>query len=325
MLNWGFPSLTDVQYKLKSCHIFLTFLLLETIDVFWIMSYSDMQDLHRLVDDVIAKSEDANLLNFQESAFHFLALKENKLNHPGIYRDKNKRELYMKITPELMKNFLIAQKSDWANPQIARGIASMVDDFEESGLTHARSAMRASLIAPSSKKTPTSSPNTSDAPSSPASSSDNGATVINPSAVLKKSSNQSSKSSSHVSNPALDYDEPIDDRIADYHSEQEEEFDDADLHNEELADQVEQRKEIKRWLFCLARQYKNHKDGGIRFLELDDRCYNKYGITTFDELCRNLGFCNGEDAMLHIGHPQLKLCKHKTTGKVIFLYCHYSF
>ncbi|CAG5113924.1 Oidioi.mRNA.OKI2018_I69.chr2.g8014.t1.cds [Oikopleura dioica] len=275
------------------------------------MSYSDMQDLHRLVDDVIAKSEDANLLNFQESAFHFLALKENKLNHPGIYRDKNKRELYMKITPELMQNFLIAQKSDWANPQIARGIASMVDDFEESGLTQARSAMRASLIAPSSKKSPNSSPNTSDAPSSPASSSDNGATVINPSAALKKFSNPGSKSSSHVSNPVLDYE----DQIADYNSEQDLELDDADLHIEELAEQVQKRMKIKSWLFSLARLYKNHKDGGIRFQELNDQCYKVYGIATFDELVQNLGYRNGEDAMLHIGHPQLKICKHKTTGK----------
>ena len=85
----------------------------------------------------------------------------------------------------------------------------------------------------------------------------------------------------------------------------------------ELERQVENRKHTKQWLYKYAREYKhNDKDGGIRMQKVDQLAKDKFGTNDFETHCKqNLGYDTIAIFIAHCGPPQLKLAKHKTTGK----------
>ena len=84
----------------------------------------------------------------------------------------------------------------------------------------------------------------------------------------------------------------------------------------ELDRQVERRKQTKQWLYNLVREYKGDKDGGIRMQKVDQLSKDQFGTNDFDTHCKQqLGYDTKEIFIAHCGPPQLKLAKHKTTGK----------
>jgi len=260
------------------------------------MVFDQMKDLGLLCDHVIESHEAATLTNFYEACSHFMAIRQNKEIHPGIIRDKKTGKLFMQITPKLLRSFLCMEKSEWVDRQL-RG----EENYDESSFNTERSPVRRS-VSPLSKK----SPNTSDASSSGSNiSSGRKKTVLKKTSKVTKIESTLSRHQSSRS----DYD----DEPEDYHSEQDEAEDDDDREHEEM---ILMRKKIKQWLFGLARMYKKSKDAGIRMTELDKQSHDKFGTRDFSDLCTKIGYLHGEDAMMHIGHPQLKLAKHKTTGKV---------
>ena len=84
----------------------------------------------------------------------------------------------------------------------------------------------------------------------------------------------------------------------------------------ELDRQIESRKRTKQWLYNMVRNYKNDKDGGIRMQKVDQLAKQMFGTNDFETHCKNaLGYDTKEIFIAHCGPPQLKLAKHKTTGK----------
>ena len=84
----------------------------------------------------------------------------------------------------------------------------------------------------------------------------------------------------------------------------------------ELDRQVERRKQTKQWVYNLVREYKGDKDGGIRMQKVDQLSKDQFGTNDFDTHCKQqLGYDTKEIFIAHCGPPQLKLAKHKTTGK----------
>merc|ERR1712131_387145 len=84
----------------------------------------------------------------------------------------------------------------------------------------------------------------------------------------------------------------------------------------ELDRQIESRKQTKQWLYNLVRQYKGDKDGGIRMQKVDQLTKEAFGASDFEAHCKQqLGYDTKEIFIAHCGPPQLKLAKHKTTGK----------
>ena len=62
----------------------------------------------------------------------------------------------------------------------------------------------------------------------------------------------------------------------------------------------------------------NDKDGGIRHQKVDQCCPSEFGCKNFDQVVSQMcGYKTVEDFILHCGPPQIKLAKHKTTGKGI--------
>jgi len=89
---------------------------------------------------------------------------------------------------------------------------------------------------------------------------------------------------------------------------------------------VIKRKAAKQWLFTLIRKFKDDKDGGIRhqktslsdtipLSQVDQLCHQEKGYSNFKSLCQDMGYRNVEHWCLHCASPQIKLAKHKTTGK----------
>jgi len=89
------------------------------------------------------------------------------------------------------------------------------------------------------------------------------------------------------------------------------------LENSEHDNIVKKRKQIKQWLFTLIKEYsKIDKDGGIRHQKVDALVLKEHGFKDFKCLCiDSLGYQSVEHFILHCGSPQIKLAKHKTTGK----------
>lgn len=87
--------------------------------------------------------------------------------------------------------------------------------------------------------------------------------------------------------------------------------------NESEHKTISKRKEVKQWLFALIREFKTQgdKDGGVRHQKVDQYVNTKYGQKNFNELCIAMGYNSVEHFLLHCGAPQIKLAKHKTTGK----------
>ena len=84
----------------------------------------------------------------------------------------------------------------------------------------------------------------------------------------------------------------------------------------ELERQVENRKRTKQWLYNKAREYKDDKDGGIRMQKVDQLAKDVFGTADFEAHCKHaLGYDTIAIFIAHCGPPQLKLAKHKTTGK----------
>ena len=265
-------------------------------------------DLGKLVDEIIETHDSVSLLNFYDLANYFMANRSNQRRHPGIIRDKSSGELFMKLTPKLMREYLLTQRYDWVDRQYT-GTCQENENFEEGSILPEsmvlpeRSPKRRSL-SPTSRK----SPNTSYSASSSCSS---GAVQRNQTAFTRKTVVERRS----ISSPKSDYEDDIQD-VEDYNSEQDDLDEFLDENNCEYEETTATRLTIKQWLFELARAYKTSKDQGIRMTELDKKAHSKFGVKDFDALATEMGFLHGEDAMLHIGHPQLKLAKHKTTGKV---------
>ena len=270
-------------------------------------------DLGKLVDEIIETHDSVSLLNFYDLANYFMANRSNQKRHPGIIRDKSTGELFMKLTPKLMREYLLTQRYDWVDRQYT-GIGQENENFEEgsilpeSQVLPERSSKRRSL-SPTSRK----SPNTSYSASSSCSS---GAVQRNQTAFTRKTVVERRS----ISSPKSDYEDDIQD-VEDYNSEQDDLDEFLDENNCKYEETTDTRLTIKQWLFELARAYKTSKDQGIRMTELDKKAHSKFGVKDFDALATEMGFLHGEDAMLHIGHPQLKLAKHKTTGKVCHIVC----
>ncbi|CBY17891.1 unnamed protein product [Oikopleura dioica] len=259
-----------------------------------------MDDLSNLVDEIIETHDSVSLTNFYEMTNHFMANRINQKKHPGILRDKSTGELFMKLSPKLLRAFLVLEKFDWVDWQFS---GQGNENFEESSI-HPDSSVHPEIYPVRRSLSPTSrkSPNTSDAASSCTSYISSGGAPRNQTVFARTTVVE--KKSSRISDYA---EEP-----EDYHSE-DDEFDQD--NNDEYLETIALRMKVKQWLFKYARIYKKSKDAGIRMTELDKFAHEEFGTKDFDELSTEMGYQHGEDAMLHIGHPQLKLAKHKTTGK----------
>ena len=56
-------------------------------------------------------------------------------------------------------------------------------------------------------------------------------------------------------------------------------------------------------------------DKGIRLQKLDQKCQQHFGCNSFEELCKSMEYSSVDQFFFHCCAPQIKIQKHKTTGK----------